>query len=524
MSTTFSATDIPTTRLTAEASPATRSTTRPYIETMIKALREAGDQPVLRCDGADTTGRELLAATYRYARALESLGVTRGDLVAMYAPNRPETLALRYATHMLGAASVYLSAPPDPGKRAQMLVDFAPRLVVVFPVTAHLLPPSTAPVAAIGSVPGVPLRLDELAAEQDRTPLPSRARPNDLAVVLSSGGTTGVPKGSVRDFTSYTNMITVPSPRTRRQLANGKLAYLTQVLVDTTLLGGGTVVLQNAFQPAAALAAIETERITHLFLVEPQLFELMDHPDVTRRDLSSLRVLTHIGAAAAPVLRLRAHERLGPVIAHTYGASEMGIVSALTPPEHDLAHLDRFSCAGHVLPGVEVRFRGVGGALAPRAGAIEVRSPAMASGYRHRPVEQAANFVDGWYRTGDLGNLDEEGYLHVHGRVVDCAEIDGRLVTPALLQDRLCRRPDVRYAVSVLDPDTGTRVVAVVPWPGQTVDATGCLDAITDEFGPSVASTVVVLPMDWIPLTEQGKPNRPEIGRLARELAQVSSS
>jgi fatty-acyl-CoA synthase len=106
---------------------------------------------------------------------------------------------------------------------------------------------------------------------------------------------------------------------------------------------------------------------------------------------------------------------------------------------------------------------------------------------------------------------------------VDCAEIDGRLVTPTALQDLLCRRSDVRYAVIVLDPGTATRTAAVLSWPGQTVDAAGCLDAITGAFGPSVASTLVVLPLDWIPLTEQGKPNRPEIRRLARELADEPS-
>jgi fatty-acyl-CoA synthase len=499
----------------AETSTATRTAARPYIESMIESLRQAGDRPVLRWDGADTTGSQLLAAIYRYARALESLGIARGDLVAMYAPNRPEALASRYATHLLGAASVYLSAPPEPGKRAQMLVDFGPGLVVVFPETAHLLPPTTAPCGTIGLVEGVPLRLDELASEQDPAPMESRARQGDLAVVVSSGGTTGVPKGSVRDFGSYTRMVAAPSPATRRQLANGKLAYLTQALVDTTLLGGGTVILQGAFQPAATLTAIETERVTHLFLVEPQLFDLMDHPDVTQRDLSSLSVLTHVGAAAAPVLRMRARERLGPVIAHPYGASEMGLVSLLTPPEHDLAYPDRFTCAGRVLPGVEVRFRSPDGALDECAGAIEVRSPAMASGYLRRPVEQAMNFIDGWYRTGDLGHLDEDGYLHIHGRVVDCAESDGRLVTPTALQDLLCRRSDVRYAVIVPDPDSGTRIAAVLSWPGQTVDIAGCLDAITGAFGPSVASTVVVLAMDGIPLTEQGKPNRPEICELA---------
>lgn len=83
----------------AETSPATGSAIRPYIESMTESLRQAGGRPVLRWEGADTTGSELLAAIYRYARALESLGIARGDLVAMYAPNRPEALALRYATH-----------------------------------------------------------------------------------------------------------------------------------------------------------------------------------------------------------------------------------------------------------------------------------------------------------------------------------------------------------------------------------------------------------------------------------------
>jgi len=132
----------------AETSLALRTAIRPYIESMIESLRQAGDRPVLRWDGADTTGSQLVAAIYRYARALESLGIARGDLVAMYAPNRPESLALRYATHLLGAASVYLSAPPDPGKRAQMLVDFRLGLVVVFPETAHLLPPTAVPCGA----------------------------------------------------------------------------------------------------------------------------------------------------------------------------------------------------------------------------------------------------------------------------------------------------------------------------------------------------------------------------------------
>jgi hypothetical protein len=241
----------------------------PYIESMTESLRQAGDGRCCAGEGASTTGSELLAAIDRYARTLESLGIARGDLVAMYAPNRPEALALRYATHLLGAASVYLSAPPDPGKRAQMLVDFRPRLVVVFAETAHLLPPTPRPAGRLA-----------------------------------------------------------PSRRSRSTSTNWRAG------------------------------------------------------------------------------RTRPRWRAVPVRATS---------PWWCPPRCSAAA--RSSCRAHS---------------------------------------------------------------------------------------------------SLLPP---SRIAAVVSWPGRTVDTAGCLDTITGAFGPSVASTVVVLPVDWIPLTEQGKPNRPEIRRLGRELA-----
>jgi fatty-acyl-CoA synthase len=362
-------------------------------------------------------------------------------------------------------------------------------------------------------------RLDRLAAAASDNALPVRARPGEVAVVASSGGTTGVPKGSRRDFASYTRLVAVPCPaEDRRQLANGKLAYLTQVLVDQTLLAGGTVVLQDGYDPVATLAAVERERITHLFLVEPQLFALMDHADLAGYDLTSLRAVTHIGSTAAPVLRRRARERLGPVVTHSYGASEVGIVSALTAADHDRPA--RFRSAGRIQPGVDVRFRRADGTLDPRAGAIEVRSPAMAQGYRNRPVEDA-HFVDGWYRTGDLGRLDDDGMLCVLGRAADIGELGA--TTPAELQDTLCRQPSVRYADLVSDLDRGVRVAAAQAWPGGKVDVEACRAAVAAEHGPDVAASLRLLPVERVPLTEQGKPNRPAIWALAANAASTQA-
>jgi fatty-acyl-CoA synthase len=487
-----------------------------YIADLTRVLEQAGDRPVLRHEGADTTGAELLAEIRRYARALDRLGVERGDLVALLAPNRPEALAVRYAAHLLGAAAVYLSVPPDPERRAAMIAQFAPWLVVVFPETVDLLPPVDALVASVGD--GAGMRLDQLAAVESDAPLECRARPEDPAVLISSGGTTGVPKGSRRDFAHYSAMTVAQADPTRRQLANGKLAYLTQILVDQTLLGGGLVVLQDHYEPAATLAAVERERITHLFLVEPQLFGLMDDPAVADTDLSSLRAVTHIGAMAAPVLRRRARRNLGPVVMHTYGASEIGIVSALLPAEHDRP--SRFACAGRIMPGVGVRFRAADGTIDRRAGAIEVRSPAMAQGYTNRPVEEAEHFVDGWYRTGDYGCLDDEDMLRILGRESDIGELGA--VTPTELQDTLCRLPSVRYAVLVADPGgdgaRGVRIAAAEAWPGGAVDVADCRAAVAARYGEAVAATLHVVPMDAIPLTEQGKPNRVAIRESAAAL------
>ena len=484
-----------------------------YIQSLVEALGRSGDRPAARCGGTDTTATDLLREIHRYARVLNGLGLRPGELVALYAPNRPQALAVRYAAHLLGVGAVYLSAPPDAGTRRQMIDQIDPQLVVVFPETARLLPTGTAArVAAVGPVPGVALRLDVLAEAESAEPVSCRARPRDLAVVICSGGTTGVPKGSRRDFASYTAAVAVPGPDPhRRQLANGKLAYLTQLLVDQTLLGGGTVVLQECYEAVATLDAVERERITHLFLVEPQLFALMDHPTVPGRDLSSLRALTHIGAGAAPALRRRARDRLGPVTAHTYAASEIGVVSALAPTEHDRP--SRFRCAGRIRPGVDVRFRRADGTLDPHIGSIEVRSAAAAQGYRSRPAEEAERFVDGWYRTGDLGELDDEGMLRILGRASDVGEPGA--VTPVDLQDTLCTTASVRYAVAVRRQDRDDWAAAVEAWPGRTVDLAQCRAAVEARHGHHVAARLQLLAVERVPVTEQGKPDQSAIRAAA---------
>ena len=488
-----------------------------YIDFLTRRLRASGGAPVLTFRGRAIGADAFLTTIHRYARALAARGVERSSVVALLAPNAPDAIAVRYAANLLGAATCYLSAPPSEAARAALIRQIAPSLLVVLPDTLRLLPAGIdLPTMAVGDCGPSFARLDAAAAGQSGEPLECRARPDDLAVIVSSGGSTGVPKGSCRDFARYTCMAAAPSPPDRRQLVNGHLAYLSEVLVDMTLIGGGTVVLRDEVDAADTLAQIQAERITDLFLVEPQLFELMDHPAVPRTDLSSLRTLVHVGASAPPVLRRRARLRLGPVIAHTYGASEEGLVSLLAPAEQDPARPDSFTSAGRLLPGVQVRLRKPDGGLAAvgEPGVIEVRSPAMAQGYRNQPDRTAQAFRDGWFHSGDLGRLDRDGHLHILGRDVDIARDGDRLITPTALEDTLCGLPSVRYAVVVVDPERSQRVAAVEPWPGATIDVDACTQAIAVAHGTEAARTMRFVCPDRVPRTEQGKPDREEIRRL----------
>jgi fatty-acyl-CoA synthase len=496
---------------------------RPYIDALLDQLKTRADQVVLRYRKRDVTGDALRRTIFRYARALEALGIGRSSLVAQFAPNCPDALAIRYAANLLGAGTMFLPALADADRRTALLERIQPTLLVVFAQTAQLVPDAVnAHVVYVDDGP-VSARLDKLAQTQSDLPMNSRTMAGDLAVIVSSGGTTGVPKGSRRSFAAYSAMVGEAVAKGRRQLINGPLAYLSQVLVDNTFIGGGTVVLERRYDPAQTLATIEAERITDMFLVEPQLFEIMDHPDVRRRDLSSLRSLAHIGGSTPAILRRRAIARLGPVLTHMYGASEAGLVSVLPAGIYGTAP-DLLASAGRIRPGVDVRFRLANGTLARTGqhGKIEVRSRAVAQGYYNQEVESAQKFQDGWCLTGDIGFLDEAGNLHVLGRATDVAEVNGRAIGPTLIEEVLCELSDVRYAAAIAansDANAHGWIAAVEPWDGKQVDVAQCVRALEAAFGVCIGNAVRICAVDRLPLTEQGKVDRAAIvWRMSEEV------
>jgi fatty-acyl-CoA synthase len=485
---------------------------------MQSGFREEPDRVVVRDATRGLTGGQFASLVDRYAWALAARGVGAGDRVALLATESPEALAVRYAVALVGAASVFTPDTGRPERLVRFLKQVHPRLLVVFPETAPHAQAAAARIlsdetVSIGPVDGL-VDLAAGALAEPEPPFIGRARPDDLAVLIASGGTTGTSKASMRSFDAYAALLGDTRDPERKLLTCSAFAYVSQVLIAQTLLGGGSVMLRDHFDPAELLRLVEEERITQLSLVEPLLAEFADHPALPGTDLSSLRRVSHIGAAAPASFRRRLLDRLGPILVNTYGASEIGMVSVLAAPEYSLDHPDLLSTAGRPRPGVEVRIATTGGMLTPdgRAGIIEVRLPGMSSGYIGRPGDPA--FRDGWYTTGDLGLLDADGYVHVRGRAADAREVEGVTVMPVDLEDAACAHPDVVYAVA-LPGETGGFGVLALRAHGSSASAEQIGDHLRAQVVPAAAVGPVVV-VDHLPVTEQGKPDRTIVSELLR--------
>jgi len=148
-----------------------------YISRLVACLADAGPQIILQYGNVDITASELLASLYRYARALMTLGIGRGSLVALFAPNCPDAIAIRYAANLIGSGAVYLSNPATIERCGELVAQMAPDLLVLFPPTVALAPTdSSVRIASVGiTVAAAAVRLDHLAVEHGSVALPCSA-------------------------------------------------------------------------------------------------------------------------------------------------------------------------------------------------------------------------------------------------------------------------------------------------------------------------------------------------------------
>jgi long-chain acyl-CoA synthetase len=445
-----------------------------------RTLRLYGAAPAVVDDERNFTWREFVDRVARAAAVLQGCGVTAGAHYAVLCRNGFRNAELIHAGYWLGAVAVPLNYRLAPAEIAAILTDSQCRLIAAEDRLAPILDdaalaPWRARVLHIGTAAQGPHYEALMAAA---VPIPAHdAREQDTAILLYTGGTTGRAKGVPL---SHGNLV-----------ANAmQLAFASDVRSDdlhlqvspmfhSTYLKGNAYTLVGAahsflpeFSPEGVLAAIERYRVTMVSLVPTTIHLTAQAGDFAHYDISSLRRILY-GTSPIPAewLHLCMERFHGVGFQQGYGLTETSpILTTLGPEMHEDAltsgRHERLAAAGWPLPGVDIRILDQAGHERPRgaAGEVAVRGPQVVRGYHNRPEETAAAFRDGWFLTGDIGRLDEDGLLYILDRKNDMIVTGGENVYASEVEAVLYRHADVREAAVIGVPDArfGEALFAVV--------------------------------------------------------------
>jgi acyl-CoA synthetase (AMP-forming)/AMP-acid ligase II len=437
-------------------------------------------------------------ATAALARHFQELGVGKGDRVALAMRNLPEWPVAFFAIVSLGAIVVPLNAWWTGAELAYGLADSGAKVLIADARRHERVLPHTAELPALEHVlvarSNAPLeakadRLEEVigtpttyAALPD-TELPDVAiAPDDPAAIFYTSGTTGSPKGALGTHRNLaSNILSGGFAAARASLRRGEApppaAPRTGLLViplfhvtacSASLMGavatGSTLVFMRKWDPVEAMEIIERERVTLTGGVPTIAWQLLDHPERHKYDLSSLESIAYGGAPSAPELARRIHAEFGAQPGNGWGMTET-MATVTTHSGED--YLARPDSAGPPVATADLKIMSEDGSRelpVGEVGELWARGPMIVKGYWNRPAETAATFVDGWVRTGDLARLDEEGFLTIVDRAKDIVIRGGENIYSIEVENVLYAHPAVTDCalIGLPHPSLGEEPAAVV--------------------------------------------------------------
>jgi fatty-acyl-CoA synthase len=448
-----------------QAAPGSHETEQPYLarrQNWVNQLeRHAVMQPratALRFTGRTVTWADLQRRVAALAAALSRRGVGFGDRVMILMLNRSEFVESVLATNMLGAIAVPLNFRLTPAEIAFLVDDCEARVII----TEAVLTPVAIGVRAIqplvgtvvvagGSSDDQVLDYDELIEEQGDAPSPVDIPNESPALIMYTSGTTGRPKGAVLTHTNLTGQ-TMTGLYTNGADINGDVGFIGVPLFHIAgignllgglLLGLPTVIYPlGAFDPGQLLDVLAAEKVTGIFLVPAQWQAVCAEQQARPRDLK-LRIMSW-GAAPAPDALLREMSATfpGTQILAAFGQTEMSPVTCMLLGEDAIR---KRGSVGKVIPTVAARVvdENMNDVPIGEIGEIVYRAPTLMSGYWNNPTATAEAFAGGWFHSGDLVRMDDEGYVWVVDRKKDMIISGGENIYCAEVENVLAGHPGI---------------------------------------------------------------------------------
>ena len=484
------------------------------------------DAVFLTCGGVDWRYADVTDCSRRIATWLRRQGVRRGDRVAILLENGPEFVCAYYGILRIGAIAV--SLPPSlPGSDALALIaDCGARVVFTNTAGSHTLRSVSSSSTAACEV--VAIYCDGAVISSPTLPADDGAQiadvgPDEPAAIVYSSGTEGMPKGVLLSHGNIQFTATAKRRYMGVRQEDSLLLFLPlhhcfgqNAIMNAAAASGARLIVQRRFDAAQVLDAIANDGATMLFGVPTVFSALLDIAEPGQ--LAGLRYVFSAAAPLPPVIEERWSAQFGGPIHQGYGLTE-------SSPFATYNHAERIKLGtvGSAIDGVEIRIVDPhsGADLPPNtSGEITIRGPNVMLRYWNRPEATERAIRNGRLYTGDLGRLDDEGYLTIEDRLKDIMLVGGSNVSPVEVEKALCRHPAVREAAvfGVPEPYLGEEVhAAVVLRPGHTVSEVAILAAMRPLLPPHKLPSVVTI-VDALPKAPTGKILR----RVLRDEARVA--
>ncbi|HJX42381.1 MAG TPA: long-chain fatty acid--CoA ligase [Geodermatophilus sp.] len=445
---------------------------------LLDTAEKHGQRPALRMDDASLTYDEFRDVAGQVAAGLRARGVEPGDRVGMVLPNVLSFPVVFYGALLSGAVVVPMNPLLKAREIEYYLTDSGARLVVAVEPSAQPAAEAAATVGIDAVTVGAALP-EELMGPAGEVPAAVERADEDTAVILYTSGTTGKPKGaelthagltSNARTTQETLLEATPDDVIMGCLPLFHVFGLTCSL-NAGVLAGSCLTLIPRFDGSKALSVVQRDKVT-VFQGVPTMFSAILHaPDRDDHDMSSLRLCVS-GGSAMPVEVMRSFEKtFGCIVLEGYGLSETSPVASFNHP-----HAERKpGSIGTPIRGVQLRLvDDDGNVVAPgEVGEIAIRGENLMKGYWQRPEDTAKAIPDGWFRTGDLARVDDDGYYSIVDRKKEMIIRGGYNVYPREIEEALYEHPAVAEVacIGIAHPELGEEVAAAVALkPGATAE------------------------------------------------------